>query len=285
MGRNKPRKSASNNDAVLDIVVTTAGRFDCLRTCLDTLSKIDTVLFNVFVIDNASPAEDLRTNLDIFENKVLYFEVKHLAQNVGFPAAANEGARMGHAPLIMFLSDDVKLMDGAMDKIVSDFNDETIGIVGIKTLFPEDSTSPIRPAGRVQHCGLALNVRGEVIHPLVGWGRNNPKTCVTRMSNPDGSGLFAVTGACLTIRSKLFDKAGGFNSMYGKGTFEDTDLCLQVKRMGSRIMMDAEAQAYHYVGATVEKRQEGFDLQGNFMMFRTKWANSGLYQWTEWEFW
>ncbi|MCC5364881.1 glycosyltransferase, partial [Staphylococcus aureus] len=87
-------------------------------------------------MDNASPAEDLRTNLDIFENKALDFDVKHLAQNIGFPGAANEGARMGHSDLIMFLSDDVKLMDGTMDKIVSDFKDETVGIVGIKLLFP-----------------------------------------------------------------------------------------------------------------------------------------------------
>lgn len=279
MSRNKPRKSSSNSDAVLDVVITTAGRFDMLRQCLDTLSKIETINFNTFVIDTGSPAEDLRANLDIFENKVLDFEVKHIVQNVGFPSGANEGARMGHAPLIMFLSDDVTLLDGAMDKIVSDFKDETIGIVGIKTMFPETSTSPIRPAGKVQHCGLALNVRGEVIHPLVGWGRNNPKTCISR-------DVWAVTGACLTVRRKLFEKVGGFNAtLYGKGTFEDCDLCLSVRQLNSRVFLDAEAQAYHYVGATVEKRQEGFDLQGNFMKFRTKWASSGLYEWTEWKFW
>lgn len=279
MSRNKPRPPKVER-AGLDIVVTTAGRFDVLRVCLDTLAEYAKITpFNVLVIDNGSDAEESRQNADLFfRANNPYFKSKRLTQNVGFPAAANEGARMGNAPLIMFLSDDVKLTEGAIEKVVSDFQDPAVGIVGIKLLFPEDSTAPNRPAGRVQHVGLDLNIRGEPIHPLIGWGKNHPKTCISREA-------WAVTGACLTIRRDLFNKAGGFNQIYGKGTFEDCDLCLTVRGLGGKIYIDTQAVGYHHVGATAEKRQEAFPIQQNLMIFRSRWQATNLLQWGEWTYW
>lgn len=280
MSRNKPRKSAEAKFATLDIVVTTAGRFDMLKRCLEALAKFrENINFNVFIIDNGSDPEERLQNDELFNwIRDQSFSIKRLQQNVGFPHAANEGARMGSAPLIMFLSDDVILQEGAIDTILGRFSDSTIGIVGIKLIFPPDSTSPIRPAGKVQHIGLALNIRGVPIHPLIGWDPSNPKTCISRDA-------WAVTGACLTVRRELFNKVNGFNSIYGKGTFEDVTLCLQVRSLGFRIVMDANAVGFHYVGATAEKLKESFPLNYNLMLFQSQFAQSGLMNWNEHEYW
>lgn len=280
MRRHKPRKTSESRPAGLDIVVTTAGRFDLLKKCLETLSGFKKKTnFNVFIVDNGSDPEERLQNDDLFRwSYDQNFLLKRLQQNVGFPYAANEGARMGSAPLLMFLSDDVILQDGAIESILDRFSDSTVGVVGIKLLFPPDSISSMRPAGRVQHVGLALNIRGEPIHPLIGWGPLNPKTRISRDA-------WAVTGACLTVRRELFNKVNGFHLMYGKGTFEDVTLCLQIKALGYRIVMDANATGFHYVGATAEKRNESFPIRYNLMLFQSQFAQSGLMNWNEHEYW
>lgn len=279
MSRNKPRTS-SPEKAVLDIIVTTAGRFDMLKLCLEKLDSFKQNLnFNVYLVDNASNSDERLQNEELFmwvHDKG--FHTKRLQQNVGFPGAANEGARMGSSPLIMFLSDDVILDTGAIEKILGQFADTKVGIVGIKLLFPDNSTSPARPAGKVQHIGLCLNIRGEPIHPLIGWSPTHPKTCISRE-------VFAVTGACFTIRREIFQRLGGFNMIYGRGTFEDLTLCLQTKALGYKIVVNTDAIGHHYVGATAEKRNEPFPLQYNNMLFQSQFSQSGLMAWEEDKFW
>lgn len=264
------RRNRNTRVSVLvDVVITTAGRFDMLRNCLAALDKQE-IPHNTCIVDIASDAEERIANQDIFENR----NTKRLQQNVGFAAGSNEGSRMGSAPLILFLNDDITLFEGALEKMVRTMDDQAIGICGAKLMFPPNSTSPIRPAGKVQHVGLALNIRGEVIHPLVGWNPDHPATLESR-------DVFAVTGACLMIRRQLFNRIGGFDLAYGLGTFEDTDLCLKARQSGFRVFVNMEAKAYHYVGATAEKKQISFPIQTNFALFRSRWAGTPLFTWDE----
>lgn len=288
MARHKPRKSKGNMEPMIDIVMGTAGRFDMLEKAIEAMyheARYNAVHF--ILIDNGSPMQEKVLNQHLFAYSPekdpagnVTWTTKRLPENMGFPSSTNEGAKLGHAPLIMFLSDDVVLAPGALDKIIRDFDQPDVGIVGIKLLFPPDSVSPQRPAGKVQHVGIALNIHADPIHPLIGWPADHPKCCVTRENT------FAVTGACFTIRRNLFEKAGGWNAaLYGKGTYEDMDMCMRVHAMGARVKLDAQAQATHYAGATMEKRNEPFALMENNAKWKTTWMNSGLLMWTEYEYW
>lgn len=284
MSKKRNRDNKPRRQALMDVVVTTAGRFDMLEICLKALYReAEKFPINVYIVDNGSNPEERLENNHLFEpnEHVIETKSKRLTQNIGFPGATNEGARMGKSPILMFLSDDVELTEGTLEKVYKHFEDATIGIVGIKLLFPTNSTNPARPAGKVQHVGLALNIRAEPYHPLLGWDANHTLTKRHRNSEVDGWDAWAVTGACFTIRRNLFQKAGGFDLTYGKGTFEDVNLCLQVRQMGSRIYMDTSAIGYHYVGATVEKRQEGFNLGYNKMLFQSRWSQTPFFAWDE----
>ena len=285
MSRNKKRTPSQPSQ--VDVVITTGGRFDLLEKCLTALYReAQTTSLSIYLIDNASNAEERIANAKLFEYHpeddpalgVKEFRSKRLTQSIGFPDSNNEGARLGHAPLILFLNDDVELHDGAITNAVKRFEDATIGVVGAKLIFPPTSTSTIRPAGKVQHVGVALNIRGEPVHPLVGWSADNPRTNVSR-------DVFAVTGAFLMVRRAIFQKVGGFNSIYGMGTWEDVELCMMVRQAGLRVFIDTESIGYHYVGATQEKKQVNYPLHTNRMIFQSRWANSGLMQWSEMELW
>jgi GT2 family glycosyltransferase len=264
-----PRNRKHGVSPVVDVVITTTGRFDMLRDCLAALDKQE-IPHSTIIIDIASPAEERIANQEMFADRT----TKRLQQNVGFPSGANEGARMGSAPLILFLGDDVTLFDGALEKMVRRMDDQTIGVCGAKLIFPLSSTSQIRPAGKVQHIGLALNIRGDIIHPLVGWNPDHPKTSIPRE-------VLATTGACFMIRRSLFSKLGGFDLSFGIGTFEDVDLCFKARQAGFRIFVETEAKAYHYVGASAEKKQVAFPLQHNSMIFKSRWGGSPYMVWDE----
>lgn len=261
MSRNRKHGVSAN----CDVVIVTGGRWDFLKECLDALRSQPV---NVFVIDNASDAEERIQNNSLFEG----IKSKRLQHPQGFASANNEGSRMGSAPYILFLNDDCILKDGAVEKMLESMKDERVGIVGAKLTFPLTSTHPNRPAGKVQHVGLALNIRGEVIHPLVGWSPDNPKTCVTR-------DVWGVTGACLLIRRSLFSRLGGFDTVFGFGTYEDADLCLKVRSAGFKVILNADANGVHFAGATAEKKRVSFPLQYNSLVFKSKWLNSPLMSW------
>jgi len=271
---------------LLDVCILEAGRFDMLSKCLDALYReAQTTPLNIYILDNGSDIQDRRNNETLFTyqpekdpaHNVVKFQVKRSEQNTGFPAGSNTVARMGNAPLIMFIGDDVELKEGAVEQVLKDFVDQTVGVVGIKLLFPPSSTDKNRPAGKVQHVGMAVNIRGETIHPLVGWSADNPRCGISR-------DVWAVTGACFTIRRGIFNKLGRFDPVYGVGTYEDLDLCMKVRQSGQRVYFDAKAQGYHYVGATAEKLKIAFPLQQNRSVFMSRWQNSGQVWWNEYEY-
>lgn len=273
-----------SKQSVIDIVVTFAGRFDMLEKCLDALYReAQTTPLSIYVVDIDSPSDERARNNHLFiyqpdkdpAKNVVNFQSKRFTQNVGFPAGANEGGRMGRSNLLMILNDDVELQDGAIHEIVRTFLDESVGIVGIRLLFPQGSTRG--PAEKIQHVGLSLNIRGEPIHPLIGWSPSHPKTQVSR-------DVWAVTGACLTIRRNLWQQLKGFDLIYGKGTWEDADICLRARQLGKRVYLNSNAWGYHYTGASQEKRKESFPLQQNMQIFQSRWGQSGLLIYDEWTF-
>src|SRR5688572_7889766 len=163
----RKQKRQPSQKPLIDVVIVTGGRFDMLTKCLDALYReSETTPLNIILIDNATSAEERIANEHLF-TKNEWLQTKRLTQEVGYSAANNEGARMGNASLIMFLNDDVELHEGAIQTVVDTFKDETVGAVGIKMMFPPDSKDKYRPAGKVQHVGMALNIRGDAEHPLV----------------------------------------------------------------------------------------------------------------------
>ena len=55
----------------------------------------------------------------------------------------------------------------------------------------------------------------------------------------------AVTGACLAIRRKDFDRVGGWDTGYLIGDFEDSDLCLKIRKEGMKVGYLPDIQLTH----------------------------------------
>lgn len=258
---------------LIDVAFLTVNLPDLFEKCVEAAMK-ETAGFpcQYYVCLNGAPKELLPRYNEIFA-KYGNLRVMRLPQNTGFPHGANRAIKAGNAPLVMFLTDDIMLKEGAVDKLVRRMDDPSIALCGLKLLFPLESTDPARPAGKVQHIGHACTIRGDIIHVHVGWDADHPKCCKSRE-------VLSVTGATFMVRRKPFLDAGGFFEGYGKGTFEDTDLALTLRSMGYKIYLEAEAQGYHWVGKTADARKEPFPLAQNKQIFMSRHQQHLV--WDEW---
>ncbi len=270
---------------LVSIVIPNYQRFDLLRKCLDAIpDAMEDIPYEIILVENGSSRKEA---MEFFSSYPLpeNLQVVKLTKNIGFPAAVNRGVKSATSPLIFLLTNDVILDPGSGVPMVMDMDNPEIGIVGMKLRFPSDielSEASLvhgngnRPAERVQHIGLFTNLRGQIFHMYLGWSVDNPRVCALRE-------VYAVTGAAFMTRRKLWHKVGGMDEVFGKGCYEDIDLCLKLREAGLMVVVNQKATAKHYTGATAEQSKEAFPLNQNRIIFEQKWYNKLMY--TEWKAW
>ncbi len=295
--RQFPKRSARLPDADLDIVIPVYGRPDLLRECLKSVEvNCVGVNYQLIVVDDQSPNQAEMEPIYSTLNGTLKRLVRH-PQNMGFSATCNDGAAQGSAPAILFLNTDIVLQTGAVRAMLDTlWRDDLppamiapqtgpVGIVGPKLLFPEDSTDPARPAGKIQHAGMGFNLAGQPVHFNIAWSPDHPKVGMLR-------GVQAVTGACLMTRREVWrtvteayraagdPSGGGFNLVYGRGTYEDLEYCFAARSHGFRVVYEPRAVGYHHVGASAIADGQGYPLQRNDSIFKARCGHLMLYD--EW---
>jgi GT2 family glycosyltransferase len=268
-------KTNQRSDVLVDICIPTAGKLkmSIFEKCIQSvISEMPSVPSRLLIYQNGIVPEENKKDLQRIVSDLpplsRYFST---GQSLGFPKASNTVIYSGHAPLVFFVTDDVVLKPGALTTLVKRMDTPEIALCGMKLLFPDADGDKERPAGRVQHVGHGISIRGTITHPFMGWTSDNPKCCVSRE-------VASVTGAAFMVRRKLFEKAGGFFLGYGKGYFEDVDLCFTLTEMGFKIFIDTDAQAIHYTNQTM-KDETLPPLQFNEMILHTRHPNT--FRWSE----
>ncbi len=274
----KRRKKSTVPKKLLDIIIPVCGQFELLERCLDSIPEaVGNFDYNVICVDNNSPKKEEADEFYL-QKKGKVFVIRN-KENFGFPKACNQGVRRKSSPLIFLLNSDVILEPNAIDILVRELDDPTIGIAGMKLMFPEYADGlnhQIRPAGTIQHIGMETDIHGMFIHSYLGWRVDHPKVLAQR-------DVYAVTGAALMTRRNLWNKIGGFDEIYGRGTYEDIEYCMRVRELGYNIIVAPEAKGVHYTGATAERNQLGFPLDNNRMIFLQRWQQK--LNWTSWNHW
>jgi len=276
MSRNRKKRAKSKSPPqskwLLDIVICVYGKFDLLTRCLDSIpGAARTIPYRIILVDNNSPdGNDFYATLDV-QATVIRNE-----ENMGFILASNIGAKRGKAPLILMLNTDVILDPGSIESMVANLDDPNMGVVGMKLRFPElkEHLHATNDAGKIQHVGLATNIKGDFYHLFIGWDVNHPKVMAV-------GDVLAVTGAALMTRRNLWKQIGGFNPIYGFGCYEDVEYCLHVKGMEKQVIVDQEATGIHFTNATAKEFGIGYPLKENNRLMKARWG--GKYPWTCWQ--
>lgn len=261
------------NNTLVDIVFAVHRNFEMFDACLVSIPEAaEGITYNIIAVDNGSPKEEADPFYARWGDRLVVIRNK---ENEGFPRACNTGARRKQSPLIFFLNTDVVLQPASLANLVKAMDDPQTGIVGMKLLFPPDSVDAVRPAGKVQHVGMAANIRGEFEHIFLGWSPDNPKVAKVDF-------VPSVTGAALMVRRSLFSRVHGFSEGYGRGTYEDVDLCLAVASLGYRVRVVQDAVGYHFVGATSSKYNLPMPMVINRAVFLARWG--GKFGWSSYDY-
>ena len=150
-----------------------------------------------------------------------------------FSEKCNAGALAASGEHLVFLNDDVEVVDGNWLEVLVGFTREPdVGAAGLRLLFSD---------GRLQHAGHVL-LGGNPGHLMFGL---SPHDTANRMALSLDREVAGVTAACLAIRSEVFDEVGGFSNEFA-GNYNDVDLCCKVRHQGYRIVVSAQATLYHF---------------------------------------
>lgn len=157
--------------------------------------------------------------------------VRSLPGAPGFGAAANEAMRLVEgAGFFCFLHDDVALAPDAIRLLVEETYRSNAGITGPKLLTWSDPT-------RIDAVGLELDKFGEVTSVAEAGELDQEQHDAVR-------DVFAVSSACLLVRTDLFRELGGFDTGID-GPGDDVDLCWRAHVSGARVLVVPAATARH----------------------------------------
>lgn len=199
--------------------------------------------FEIILIDNGSrdgSHEVLRSRFP----EVLCIET---GENLGFARANNLGIANANGQYILLLNSDTKILDNAIDRMISDFeSDPSVGVVGPRQLdgsgklqlswgsFPTFTAEILR---KVLHYRLSLNDFKI---------RDYLESKFNKKNEVDW-----VSGSCLLVRREALFGAKLLDPhffMY----FEDIDLCARIKSRGWKILFDSDVTIIHYSGMSAK---------------------------------
>jgi GT2 family glycosyltransferase len=214
----------------VSIVLVLFNRAELTFGCLQSILANTTTPFELIVVDNAS-VDDTSALLDQLDG----VQIVRNADNRGFPAAVNQGARLARGDYLLLLNNDTQLLGPAIDTAVQVLGEQAdAGAVGGKVLLLD---------GTLQEAGGILWQEAYTTFHGRGRGPDDAEFQIER--NVD-----YCSGAFLMVRRHLFNQVGMLDEAYSPGYYEDVQLCVRLWQRGSRVVYHPHIAILHYENAS-----------------------------------
>ncbi len=242
----------------VSIIIPVYNQIEYTYRCLASIKQYTTdVDYEIIIADDMST--DATAELDKFVTGVT---VCRTGENLGFLKNCNNAAKSARGKYIMFLNNDTTVTEGWLSSLVDLMErDHTIGMTGSKLVFPD---------GRLQEAGGIIWSDGS------GWnyGRgDDPDDCQYNYVRE----VDYISGAAVLIRSKLWNKIGGFDERYAPAYCEDSDFAFEVRKAGYRVVYQPLSKVIHYEGISNGTDVNGSGLKHyqieNSEKLKKKWAD------------
>ena len=218
--------------------------------------------YQIVIVDNNS--KDGSKN---FLKKISKKKIKTIynRKNVGFGKACNQISKTQKSSYILFLNPDVEISKDSINILLNFLKKrKKIGVVTGKLLFPDGSLQ------------LSCRQFPSILKAL--FGRESflrkafPNNVISKeylLSHLDYNKIQFpdwVRGAVMLFKTDIFKKIGGFDEKFFL-FFEDTDICLQLRKKGYEIVYLPEAIFYHKLAASTKKEKLKTKIIHNISMF------------------
>jgi GT2 family glycosyltransferase len=237
------------------VVIPTRDGAKLLAECFAGLQdRTDYPSFETVVVDNGSTAPAAVRLLQQIAATPRFRVIRHPGP-FNFSAMSNMGAQVTKARVLLFLNNDIAMLDrNWLKAMVRWAMKPDIGVVGAKLVFPD---------GRLQHAGVVLGFGGIAGHVY----RRLPKDhrgYLDELTAPHE--VTAVTGACMAVERSKFEAVSGFDAENLPVDLNDIDFCLRIAERGWSNIWSPHATLIHHQSAT-----RGFD-RDPFALYRKERA-------------
>lgn len=219
---------------LISIVIPTRDNVEVLRRCLDSIfEKTQYDYYEVIVVDNGSVLE---TTLDYFKELHKYDRVKVIRHDIpfNFSELNNVGVNAAEGDILLFLNDDTEvMMSDWLERMAGYAQLAHVGAVGAKLLYPGTQ--------QIQHAGV-LNLQNGPMHAFLYHDAYSPGYFMRNLLEYN---WLAVTGACLMIERKKYEKISGFDESLPIA-YNDVELCFKAVNHGFYNVVCQAVTLYHH---------------------------------------
>jgi len=219
------------------IIVVLFNSADYLDACIRSIATTVYGPYELILVDNGSDDGSALIARQSAARVGLKCVVSELGRNRGFARANNHGFTLARGEVILLLNPDTEVYPDTLGELVEAMRDPSVGIAGCKIYDPDRKT--------IQHAGGFIRDNGLTMH----YGLDE----VDCGQHEDTRDVQYVTGAAMAVRRDVFVRAGLLDPGYFPAYFEETDLCLRVRRLGYRVVYQPGARVVHHESTTTGK--------------------------------
>lgn len=249
----------------VSILIPNKDARETLDTCVQSILKKSTYQnYEIVIIENNSTEDETFAYYKELEAQDSRIKTVFYEGDFNYSKINNFGAEAATGDYYILLNNDTEVIEPTwIEELLGYCQMDDVGIVGAKLLYPDDT---------VQHCGAVIGLGGFAGHILTN-------------SKADDAGYFgwlkaihdvsAVTAACLMIKRSSYEAVNGLTEEF-KVALNDMDLCLKVRALGQKVVVNPWARLYHY-----ESKTRGFEetpekherFKAEIKRFRDKWSD------------
>lgn len=251
-------------DPKISIIIPNKDHVEELRRCVTSIIEKSTYdNYEIVIVENNSETKEIFSYYEELKNnpsiKIVTFKGAF-----NYSAVNNFGVGAATGDYVLLLNNDTQVITvNWLEELLMYAQREDVGAVGGK-LYYADKT--------IQHAGvvIGLGAHRTAGHTHYRQKRENLGYMGRLCYAQDVS---AVTGACLMVKKKLYEEAGGLDEGFAV-SLNDVDFCLKLRQLGYLNVFTPFAELYHY-----ESVSRGLDTDGEkaaryneeSARFREKW--------------
>jgi GT2 family glycosyltransferase len=198
----------------IDVVIPVHNAPELTRRCIDSVvTCLGSSIRNLYIQDDAS-GDETRQMLDQLPYQGIH--VHHAEENQGFGASVNEAINRSDASYVLVLNSDTEVSENFLPTLCAALEaDQQLAVIipGGNDYAKHDLDQYLRrPGGYIQ--------------------------------------THRLRGHAFLIRRSVFQEAGGFDPVFGRGYYEDVDLGRRLDLQGWRLGVHPEARIQHKGGGS-----------------------------------
>ncbi len=248
----------------ISIVIPNRDHVEDLRRCIKSIIEKSTYAnYEIVVVENNSESREIFAYYEELAGNPAVKIVTYRGE-FNYSAINNLGVSQAGGDYVVLLNNDTQIITvNWMEELLMYAQREDVGAVGGK-LYYADKT--------IQHAGVVIGLGAHRTAGHVHYRQKRENLgYMGRLCYAQN--VSAVTGACLMVKKRLYQEAGGLDESFAV-SLNDVDFCLKLRRMGYLNVFTPFAEAYHF-----ESVSRGLDTDGEkaeryneeSARFREKW--------------